>query len=120
MAKAGFRILRCDLEEGLHGAVIHSPAFAHQFVVLIEDMNGALHVCWFTLNCQPIIMEESRYVKRRLEELDVLIQSAKEVLHLSGNLYGTSHRLRGHHYSAAGRSGNISSKPIGSPLRQPS
>ena len=117
MAKAGLRILHRHAEQGLYGAVIHSPALAHKIVVLIEDMNRAIHVGRFTLHCQPIIMEESRYVKRGLEELQVLIQSAKEVLDLSGNLYRTSHRLRGHYNSAAGRSGKNSSSPIWVPIR---
>src|SRR6202030_985166 len=93
MTKAGLGIFGRDAKEGLHGAVIHPPALADQIVILLEDVHGAIHLCGFTLDRQPIIMEESRDLKGRLEEFDVLVQSAKKILYLPGNLYRTSHRL---------------------------
>jgi hypothetical protein len=112
MTKAGLGIFRCHAKQRLHGAVIHSAALANQIVVFVKNMNGPIHMRGFTLDCQPIVMEEGCYVKRRLEEFQVLIQSAKKILDLSGNLYRTSHKLRGHCPSAARRGGNISSEPI--------
>jgi hypothetical protein len=107
VAKARLGIFRGDTEQSLDGAVIHATALAYQVVILIEDVNGAVHLRGFALNGQPIVMEESGNVKRRLEEFQVLIQSAKKVFDLAGNLYGTSHRVCSQHGLAAGRCGNI-------------
>jgi hypothetical protein len=120
MTKARLWILGCHAQQSLNGAVIHTSALAHQIVILIEDVNSAIYLLGLTLNCQAIIMEESGYVKRRLEELQVLVQSAKKVFNLSGNLYRTSHKICGNHPSAASRSSNISSSDLGPNLSQPS
>ena len=77
MAKARLWILRRNVEQSLHGAVIHAPPFAHQIVILIQDVNSAIHLRRFTFDRQSIVMEERRNVKRRLEEFQILIQSAK-------------------------------------------
>src|SRR5690348_4864624 len=77
VAEAGLWILGSDAQQSLDGAVIHAAALANEIVILIEDVNGAVHLRGFALHGQSIVMEEGRNVKGRLEEFQVLIQSAK-------------------------------------------
>jgi hypothetical protein len=77
VAKAGLGILGRHAKQSLHSTVIHAAAFANQIVILVQDVNRTVYVRRFTLDGQSIVMEEGRNMEGRLEEFQILIQSAK-------------------------------------------